>query len=607
MSLSPPPSPSSTPFQLEEKESPSQPEGLKRLEPVYLLYDERMLQHRPVGWVEPDEYPEDLDEVDDDDEYQLENPERLRVIYNRLTDLERRLLYEEEDLRWRREACVGYWTGAGKSTDTGTNGNERVVFKRLACEMATKEQILLAHSEEQYDRLDSMRHWSDKELLALSKANRNDMYYCRESFNAARLAAGGLLACVDAVCSPSVISPTMTTEAAAVGPGSSQIGSSGIVLPSKGSTCSRTNKALALVRPPGHHACQSKEMGFCFIDSVVVAAKYALATHSETIKRVAILDWDVHDGNGTTEGTIRDENILRIDIHRYGIYPFTGPPSEIGTGKARGMNINVAWSCGGMGNTEYAAALHEFVLPLLASYQPDLLLISCGLDAAMGDLIGGCELTPGFYHAMTRAAIEVVGGLNGTTPVVCALEGGYTMNVIPDCMEAVTLAMLHCSYRYHSAFLSEGLCGAAEEKEEEERTTTKPWPPSNENGNIDTLDRSRRTLSNYYIHCDRCTGLIDSARQDLNRCIRIFKGIDRWKHLNLERIKGPPREAVILQNSTSNKRSWAEMSVGNGGVGGGGNLQDGATRPRIYLWYGMEKHHQKFLSWNHYAPWPKSL
>jgi histone deacetylase 6 len=97
---------------------------------------------------------------------------------------------------------------------------------------------------------------------------------------------------------------------------------------------------------------------------------------------VAILDWDIHDGNGTSEGTIQDDSIFRIDIHLFnGFYPCSGAPNGIGSGNARGLNLNMARRDGGMGNAEYAAASHELILPLLADFQPDLLLISYGLDA----------------------------------------------------------------------------------------------------------------------------------------------------------------------------------------------------------------------------------
>lgn len=364
------------------------------LEPIYLAYDERMLEHRPIGWYEPHNFPESMEECDIG--YPIENPERLKVIFERLHSLEKRLLRDDED------------KDSINSDTTEISGNylwplrknisDRVVYKRIAFDMASKENILLAHSEAQFDKLNDLELYSEADLLAMSGVN--DMYYCHDSFKAARLAAGGLLACVDAICS---------SKSSSLGRHPSNL-----------------NKALALVRPPGHHACQTREMGFCFIDSVVVAAKYALKNH--LAKRIVILDWDIHDGNATAEATIHDENIFRIDLHRYNprhpFYPFTGPPKDVGTGKANGLNLNLAWSQGGMGNAEYAATFYELILPLLAEYKPDLLIISCGLDAALGDLLGDCNLTPGFYHAMTRATLEVVGP---NTPVLCALEGGYTI------------------------------------------------------------------------------------------------------------------------------------------------------------------------------------
>ena len=269
-------------------------------------------------------------------------------------------------------------------------------------------------------------------------------------------------------------------------------------------------------------------------------------------------------GNGTAEATIGDERIFRIDLHRYnpreGFYPCTGPPNEIGTRNARGLNLNVGWSQGGMRNNEYAAAFYELILPLLVDYNPDLLIISCGLDAAMGDLLGGCELTPGFFHAMTRASIEAVGP---NTPVVCALEGGYAMNVIPDCMEAVTLAMLNCPYSYHSSAGS--FCGGAAL----ERTT---WPS-------DYLERSRLTLSKYYIR-EASNMLLYSAVDDINTSIKIFQGIPRWKHIDLQRIVGPPRQHVYLKNN-KRKGAAAEETC----------FEPPFQRPRVYLWYGTEEWH----------------
>mmetsp|Transcript_3842 Transcript_3842/g.7641 ORF Transcript_3842/g.7641 Transcript_3842/m.7641 type:complete len:527 (-) Transcript_3842:74-1654(-) len=521
-----------------EKQDPDEsakPPLLPRLEPVYLLYDERMLLHRPIGWKAPSElqdFPETLDECPDD--YPMENPERLRVIYQRL-------MHVQDHLQ-------STFRKGGDKNDTGEDeAYAPTIFRPLRCRLATKGEVLMAHSEEQFDRLDRLQHLTNTELLSMSQEKKHDIYYCRETFQAARLAAGGLLACVDAVCD--------ATSGA------------GTIQPHKPAPPYNCNKAVALVRPPGHHACQALEMGFCFLDSVVLAAKYAIR-HGKASK-VAILDWDIHDSNGTAEATIKDENILRIDLHRFnpkeGFYPYTGPPTQVGTGRAKGLNCNITWSQGGMGNAEYAAAFYELVLPLLANFQPDLLLISCGLDAAKGDLLGGCNVTSDFYHAMTRATLEVVGIY---TPVVCALEGGYTMSVLPDCMEAVTLGMLNCPYKFHSALtLGSYLGGAAQD--------TSDWPTNN------PLERARRALSKYYKY-DGSARLEASAIFDINTSIRIFQNIPRWSDLDLQLLDEPARAPPA-----SHKRKWetaaAQMTS---------SVTSGFQRPRVYLWYGTEMHHK---------------
>jgi acetoin utilization deacetylase AcuC-like enzyme len=480
-------------------------------EPIYLLYDARMLKHRPIGWKKPKSFPRYRDQAEDD--YPIENPERVKVIYERLCNLNNRLI-----------------------------GDCGLLYKHLRCRLASKEEILFAHSEAQYNRLAQLEFLTDEELHAMSEDPKSDMYYNRKSFEVARLAAGGLLTCVDAICAP------RTTA----------------------------KKSVALVRPPGHHACQSKEMG------VVVAAKYALKNHKA--KRVAILDWDIHDGNATAEATIENENIFRIDLHRYNpkhpFYPFTGSPRDVGAGKAKGLNLNVAWSQGAMGNREYAAAFYELVLPLLADYRPDLLIISCGLDAAMGDLLGDCSLTPGFFHAMTRAALETVGP---KTPVLLALEGGYTISVIPDCMEAVTLAMLNLPFFCHSGqemlpiYSSCTSSGAAEPAP---NAPFQVWSPEN------ALDRSRHVLSKYYVRLESLSlQLSKSAVNDINNSIRIFHGLRRWKHLPLKLIYDPSSYL------SGHKRAHYETYPYYAAYGAVWPIP--FARPRIYLWYGTEKHHGK--------------
>ena len=240
-----------------------------------------------------------------------------------------------------------------------------------------------------------------------------------------------------------------------------------------------------------------------------------------------------------------------------------------------------------MRNTEYAAAFYELVLPLLVAYKPDLLIISCGLDAAMGDLLGGCELTPGFFHAMTRATIEAT-----NCPVVCALEGGYSMQVIPNCMEAVTLGMLNCPYTMHSS--PHSYCGGAAVENPDLDQGYQKWPS-------DALGRARKTLSKYYIR-EASHLLLSSAVDDINTSIKIFKNIDRWAHSVLLRpIIGPSRPMNSMVNTKgfgdgkpgrvgkkTKKRQlgWSNIAGHNGNGG-----QPFHKRPRMYLWWGSEDWH----------------
>lgn len=188
--------------------------------------------------------------------------------------------------------------------------------------------------------------------------------------------------------------------------------------------------------------------GFCFFNNVAVAAKHAI--HTGRANRVFILDWDIHHGNGIQDLTYDDPNIFYLSIHRTSFsekktkkeewfYPGTGKPTEVGEGIGTGTNLNLVWTRSGMGNEEYATAFAELVLPVLASFQPDLILVACGLDAAKGDLLGDCGLSPDMYYIMTKSLLDQAGA---DVPIVCVLEGGYNITVSAECMENVALALL---------------------------------------------------------------------------------------------------------------------------------------------------------------------
>lgn len=186
--------------------------------------------------------------------------------------------------------------------------------------------------------------------------------------------------------------------------------------------------------------------GFCYFNNIAVAAKHAI--HSKQAERVFILDYDIHHGNGIQDITYDDPNIFYLSIHRASFarnaeendyfYPGTGRHSETGKGQGTGTNLNIVWPKAGMGNTEYAAAFSEIVLPVLSAFNPDLIIIACGLDAAKGDLLGDCGLSPDMFYIMTKSLLETAGE---DIPFVVALEGGYHLETIASCMEAVALSL----------------------------------------------------------------------------------------------------------------------------------------------------------------------
>jgi len=178
--------------------------------------------------------------------------------------------------------------------------------------------------------------------------------------------------------------------------------------------------AAAIVRPPGHHAESNTAMGFCFYNNAAVAARAAQQAGAE---KVLILDWDVHHGNGTQHIFERDPSVLYVSLHRYDrgtFYPGTGSAEEVGYGAGAGFNVNVPWDAGNIGNGDYMAAFQQLILPIAREYGPQLIIISAGFDAAVGDPIGGCCVTPECYAHMTSALMKVA-------PTVLLLEGGYNL------------------------------------------------------------------------------------------------------------------------------------------------------------------------------------
>lgn len=191
--------------------------------------------------------------------------------------------------------------------------------------------------------------------------------------------------------------------------------------------------AFCPVRPPGHHATPSRAMGFCLFNNVAVAA---MAARRAGARRVLIVDWDLHHGNGTQDSFWNDPDVLYFSTHQYPFYPGTGGAAEVGGPQALGHTINVPWPAG-CGDAEYLAAFDRVLLPIARRFAPDLVLVSAGFDAAAGDPLGEMRLTPAGYAAMTQRLRPLAGGR-----LVLALEGGYNLDAIARSAEACLRVLL---------------------------------------------------------------------------------------------------------------------------------------------------------------------
>lgn len=180
--------------------------------------------------------------------------------------------------------------------------------------------------------------------------------------------------------------------------------------------------AFSVARPPGHHASANTGMGFCLINNVAVAARHALDALGA--RRVAIVDWDVHHGNGTNDIFRTSDAVLYASIHQGGLYPGSGSLLDVGSGAGRGFSINLPVP-EGTGEDTWLSLLEWIVVPAVEEFHPDLILISAGFDAHRDDPLGGCALEEGSFAEMTRH-LTALGGRVGA-PVGAVLEGGYAL------------------------------------------------------------------------------------------------------------------------------------------------------------------------------------
>ncbi|MEE9594364.1 MAG: histone deacetylase [Candidatus Hydrothermarchaeales archaeon] len=248
---------------------------------------------------------------------------------------------------------------------------------------ASRDDILRVHTRDHY-RMVEEASLSGREMLDA------DTYVNLKTFEVAHLTAGGVLTCVDSVLED-------------------------------------YEASFALIRPPGHHATADKAMGFCIFNNVAIGAAYAIKKHR--VGRVAILDYDVHHGNGTQDIFYQDPKVLYVSLHQSPFYPGTGSIEEIGEGKGAGYTINMPLPPT-TGDGSYLKVLSEIAFPIIKQFDPQLIFVSSGYDSHHSDPLGGMNLTTMAYQGISQGLKEL------GKKVVFTLEGGYNTSALSESIYA---------------------------------------------------------------------------------------------------------------------------------------------------------------------------
>ncbi len=251
---------------------------------------------------------------------------------------------------------------------------------------ASFDEIQYIHTQ---DYIDKVKKYSKLEIPL-----DPDTVLCMDSYDVALLAAGGAISAVDAVLL-------------------------------------EDSSSFALVRPPGHHATPDRGMGFCIFNNVAIAA-----CHSQKMgkKRVLIVDWDVHHGNGTQEAFYEDASVLYFSTHQYPHYPGTGWLNEVGRGEGKGYNINVPLPAG-TDDAGFIAAFEEILLPSALEFKPDIVLISAGFDACADDGLAQMRMSVEGFAVLAYIVKSIAKGRGAK--LVAVLEGGYDLRLLARSVAAV--------------------------------------------------------------------------------------------------------------------------------------------------------------------------
>ncbi len=224
-------------------------------------------------------------------------------------------------------------------------------------------------------------------------------------------------------------------------PVSTRVALTGVVACTRAVASGAVRTAFALLRPPGHHASREGQAGFCLFNNVAVAVNDARKSFPGVVKRVLVVDWDVHHGDGTQALFYDDPDVLFVSLHRYepDFFPGTGASSEIGAGAGRGMTINIPFPGAEYGDTEYIAAFDALILPIARAFRPDIVVVSAGMDCLISDPLGGMSVTPQGLATITRRLRDPSLGAQGR--VVAVLEGGYNPAAVAEGVCAVVAAL----------------------------------------------------------------------------------------------------------------------------------------------------------------------
>ena len=200
----------------------------------------------------------------------------------------------------------------------------------------------------------------------------------------------------------------------------------------------KLSSAFCAVRPPGHHAERNRAMGFCIFNNIAVAA--ADLIEAQGLDRVAIVDWDVHHGNGTESIFIEDDRVQYISLHQFPHYPGTGHAETVGRGSGTGFNLNIPMGTGA-GDEEYSEAFERIVIPALDEFKPQFILISAGFDGHGEDPLSGTILSSDFYGTMTTM-LKSCAQRHCDGRIVSLLEGGYDLDALAESVERHIAALL---------------------------------------------------------------------------------------------------------------------------------------------------------------------